>query len=90
MLWRGSHLGTFTNLITKAKAAFSAITDAFQGRSTIFAVFFAIVATILAFMGKLTDDYVHVIFAIQGYVLGHSIKEDYFNKPDPGSAPDTN
>lgn len=63
---------------SKVTGAFHAITTAFQGRSTLFAVFFALTAFLLAMLGKLTDQYVHCMFAIQGYVLGHSIKEDYF------------
>jgi hypothetical protein len=85
-------LASLQGLLSNAKGAFTAVTTAFQGRSTVFAIFFAISATVLAAFGKLTDSYVHVIFAIQGYVLGHSIKEDYFksgNSCPPPIAPDT-
>jgi hypothetical protein len=82
-----------STLLSKTSGLFNAVTTAFQGRSTVFAVFFTISATVLAAFGKLTDSYVHVIFAVQGYVLGHSIKEDYFksgNNCAPSIAPDTN
>ena len=50
----------------------------FQGRSTFFAIAFAIIGTILAFRGKLTADYVGLITAIQALIVAHSAKEDWF------------
>lgn len=50
----------------------------FQGRATAFAIAFTVVGIILAFRGKLTGDYVAFISAIQALVVGHSLKDDYF------------
>lgn len=50
------------------------------GRHTMFAIFFAVTAFVLALKGKLTADYVGIITALQAFVLAHSAKEDYFNK----------
>lgn len=86
-------LALLQGIFTKAKGAFGAVTTAFQGRSTTFAVFFALTAFILACLGKLTDQYVHAMWALQAYVLGHSIKESYFKEgadADNCRAPDTN
>lgn len=52
----------------------------FQGRATTFAIAFTIVGIILAFRGKLTADYVALVTAIQALVVGHSVKEDYFER----------
>ena len=84
-------LASLAGSFSKLKKVFDGATTLFQGRSTLFAVFFTASAFLLAEQGKLSDQYVHVIFAVQGYVLGHSIKEDYF-KPDCDhpKAPDTN
>jgi len=51
-----------------------------QGRHTFFALFFATTAFILALMGKLTGAYACTITAIQAFVLGHSMKQDHFDK----------
>ncbi len=48
-----------------------------QGRSTAFAIVFAIVGIILAFLGKLNGDYALFVTAIQGLVFCHSAKEDW-------------
>jgi hypothetical protein len=53
-----------------------------QGRSTLFASFFALAGTTLAWYNRLTPTYVALVTAIQGYVVVHSIKEDYFKKDD--------
>jgi hypothetical protein len=52
----------------------------FQGRATTFAIVFTVVGIRLAFLGKLTADYVALVSAIQALVVGHSIKEDYFQR----------
>lgn len=59
------------------------ITKYFMGRSTFFAVFFALTAFILALLGKLTDSYAAVITALQAFVLLHSAKEDQNGNTTP-------
>jgi hypothetical protein len=49
-----------------------------QGRHTFFALFFTIAGTTLAAFHRLEMPYVAMITAIQGYVLLHSGKDDYF------------
>ena len=54
-----------------------------QGRTTFFALFFMLFGSLLAWFGKLTMTYVSLATALQGYVIFHSTKEDYFaNKQD--------
>lgn len=48
----------------------------FCGRSTFFALFFAITGFVLALRGKLTADYVALIGAMQALIVAHSYKED--------------
>ena len=55
---------------------FRAFFNIFTGRSTFFALFFAVTGFILAWYGRLTGHYVELIAALQGYVLFHSVKED--------------
>jgi hypothetical protein len=51
-----------------------------QGRSTAFALAFAICGIWLAFLGKLTAEYVALIGAIQSLIVIHSYKEDLANQ----------
>ena len=51
-----------------------------QGRSTLFAAFFTGFGSLLAWHNKLTPTYIALCTAIQGYVVIHSVKEDYFAK----------
>jgi hypothetical protein len=56
-----------------------------QGRHTAFALFFAGSGLYLALHGKLTDQYVNLVTALQAYVLVHSAKEaveDYSRRKD--------
>ena len=53
-----------------------------QGRSTFFALFFMVFGSLLAWFGKLTMTYVSLATALQGYVVIHSVKDDYFAKKD--------
>lgn len=55
-----------------------------QGRHTFFAAFFAVTAFVLAWYGKLTNSYAATITALQGMILAHSVKEDYFAAKDKG------
>lgn len=59
-----------------------------QGRSTAFAVFFAVSGLVLECFGKLSLNYVALIGAVQGLVVVHSYKEDKMKQPggdDAGS-----
>jgi hypothetical protein len=51
-----------------------------NGRSTAFAAFFTCFGSLLAWFNKLTPTYIALVTAIQGYVVLHSVKEDYFAK----------
>lgn len=57
---------------------FSKIANWAEGRHTLFAIFFAVHGTILAWFHRLDLNYIALIGAIQGLVLAHSAKEDYF------------
>lgn len=48
----------------------------FKGRCTFFAILFSTVGIILAFMGKLTPEFVALVGAIQALLVAHSLKED--------------
>lgn len=52
-----------------------------QGRHTLFAMVELALGTVLAWFGKLDMSFVALVGVIQGFVLGHSMKEDYFAKP---------
>lgn len=49
-----------------------------QGRHTLFAMIELVIGTALAWYGKLDMNFVALVGVIQGMVLGHSVKEDYF------------
>jgi hypothetical protein len=51
----------------------------FKGRSTFFALFFTFVGTILLLKHMLTMEYVALATAIQGFVVGHSWKQDAYS-----------
>lgn len=66
-----------------------------SGRHTLFAAFFAVAGTVLEVFHRLDMNYVALIGAVQGFVLMHSAKEDYFAAknvpqadPDPKGADD--
>lgn len=59
-----------------------------QGRHTAFAIYFTIAGTVLAVFHKLDVNFIMLIGAVQGLVLGHSIKEDvmdYMKAKQPSS-----
>lgn len=58
------------------------IFDWANGRSTAFAAFFTGFGSLLAWYNKLTPTYVALVTAVQGYVVLHSVKEDFFAKKD--------
>jgi hypothetical protein len=53
-----------------------------QGRHTLFAVYFALSGTALQWYHRLDMNYVALITAVQGLVLAHSVKEDYYKDKD--------
>lgn len=53
-----------------------ALFNFFKGRCTFFAILFSGVGIALAFMGKLTAEYVGLVGAIQALLVAHSVKED--------------
>jgi hypothetical protein len=63
---------------------FQKLTNWFQGRHTLAAVWFALTGLVLAWFHKLDGNYVSLCVALQGYICFHSAKEDYFaNKQGP-------
>jgi hypothetical protein len=66
----------------------------FQGRHTMFALYFTVMGTILAWCRRLDPNFIALIGAIQGLIFIHSAKEDYFNmkaaqQPTSTPAPDS-
>ncbi|PWT75523.1 MAG: hypothetical protein C5B59_08575 [Bacteroidetes bacterium] len=55
-----------------------------QGRHTFFAFLELALGTALAWFHRLDMSYVALVGTIQGMVLGHSIKEDWFEKKNGG------
>jgi hypothetical protein len=53
-----------------------------NGRTTAFLIFFTIVGTVLHILHRLDGTYIGFIGTIMGFVLGHSVKEDYFSSSD--------
>jgi hypothetical protein len=64
----------------------------FQGRHTVFAIYFACVGTALQVFHKLDVNFIMLIGAVQGLVLGHSVKEDVMDylKAKKGQTEDVN
>jgi len=60
---------------------FTKITGFFQGRHTMFALFFTIIGSILAWKNKLDPNFVAFASVMQGWVFAHSYKEDKFQQP---------
>lgn len=61
---------------------FQKIAAWFSGRHTLFALLELTLGTVLCWFGHLNMAYVALVGTIQGLVLGHSIKEDYFGRKD--------
>jgi hypothetical protein len=75
--------------VENGKPLFCHVTDMFNGTCRFFAVVFTTVGIILAFMGKLTAEYVALVGSIQALLVGHSIGQDYHERnSDDGSKPD--
>lgn len=62
------------------------ILNALQGRTTAFLIFFTVVGTVLQIVHRLDGTYIAFIGTIMGFVLGHSVKEDYFGNNTPNSS----
>lgn len=60
---------------------FGKLIDKLKGRCTAFAIFFALSSTIMAWFKHLDPNYIGAIVAIQGWMVVHSGKEDYFAGP---------
>lgn len=50
-----------------------------QGRHTFFAAIFSITGSVFQWFHKLDATYVSFVTVMMGFVLGHSVKEDYFD-----------
>jgi hypothetical protein len=57
---------------------FNKVINWLKGRSTMFAIYFTIMGTVMAWFGKLDPNFIMLIGAVQGLVIAHSAKEDYF------------
>jgi len=66
-------------------SAFGKIVDAVRGRTTFFIVLFTIAGHAMAWFHRLTPEYVGFMATIMSFVLGHSIKCDYFAQPTPST-----
>jgi hypothetical protein len=62
---------------------FKKMMDWAQGRHTAFAAYFAIVGSVFQWFHHLDSNYIALIAAVQGLVLAHSAKEDYFESKKP-------
>jgi hypothetical protein len=51
----------------------------FQGRTTTFCILFFIMGNILQYQHRLDMTYITFMGTLMGIIVGHSVKEDYFN-----------
>jgi len=65
---------------TENSSFMGSVFRSFQGRHTTAVAFFSIVGTIFHWFHRLDSTYITFITVMMGFVLGHSIKEDYFQK----------
>ena len=61
-----------------------------SSRSTVFAAFFTVTSFILALKGLLTGQYVAMATALQGWVVGRSVADDYHERNKKGDSDDKN
>lgn len=59
---------------------FLSVTNWFGGKSVFFASVFTVVGIILAFLGKLTPNYIALAGAMQTLIAGRSIADDYHER----------
>jgi len=65
---------------------FQKIIGALAGRTTAFCIAFFVSGNVLHAVHRLDGTYIAFMGALMGFVLGHSVKEDYFSpdkKPSP-------
>jgi hypothetical protein len=68
---------------------FGKLVKHFQGKTTLFGVAFFISGHIMHWYGKLNTTYIGYMVALMSAVIGKSIKDDYFAKPDPDTTTTT-
>ena len=85
-------VATIQHFVSTSKPLFCRLTDMFNGTCRFFAVVFTTVGIILAFMGKLTAEYVALVGAVQALLVAHSVGQDYHerNSDSSGSTPNAN
>lgn len=68
------------------------VIDACRGRHTVMVMAFFISGHVMHWFGKLTPTYIGYMAALMSFVLGKSVKDDYFakqNTPDGEGTPAT-
>jgi hypothetical protein len=63
---------------------FQKLVQFFQGRHTLFLVACMSIGCVMSWFHKLDGNLVTLLLGLQGMVLAHSIKEDYFAGPKEG------
>jgi hypothetical protein len=61
-------------------SAFEKATAFFQGRHTLFVTVCVVIGVGTAWFGKLDANLVALLLGLQGMILAHSAKDDYFKK----------
>lgn len=70
------------------KGLVDSIVDAVHGRHTLFTACFFFAGNLMHWFHRLDGTYITFMGTLMGFILGHSVKEDYFSKPDaPESSP---
>lgn len=59
---------------------FQKIANFFSGKSTFFILGFFITGNVLHWLHRLDATYITFMATLLGFVVGHSVKEDYFHK----------
>lgn len=67
--------------------AFSNIIDMFRGKHATAVAFFASAGTAFQYFHKLDATYISFVTLMMSFVLGHSIKDDYFNRDQGPGGP---
>jgi len=65
---------------------FAKLASYFGGRHILAAIWFALTGLVLSWFHRLDSNYVALVVALQGYILVHSTKEDYFASKQGPSA----
>jgi hypothetical protein len=66
---------------------FQKIMCALAGRTTAFCVAFFVTGNVMHALHRLDGTYIAFMGALMGFVLGHSVKEDYFSSGDKTPTP---